>query len=286
MAVDLEPILPPDIPIGETIDPDKSFGSISLNSSYSFHDQQMHYDGSSFMAVPMTPIRSLTLVGSPPPKPTFRLRIRCTDSGIGIQQSALATLFDPWTQAPKTSSAEYGGSGLGLSISAQIVRLMGGDLKASSEAGKGAEFEFWVPLRAGVPALAAAETEKRKERLGARQVQGTVAKPLDVTPSSTSNATLIASKSPACLNESILDDLHLEPLPKFPKRRKVLVTDDSSINRRILVRLLSVALKKLYPKDDWIVEEAEDGMEAVEKVKADLEGSNEMELIYMDVVSF
>lgn len=249
-------------------------------------DPAISLDGAAFVTVPMTPLRKPTNTAKPQPKPTFRLRIRCTDTGIGIQSSALATLFDPLTQAPKTSSAEYGGSGLGLSISAQIVRLMGGDLKDTSEAGKGAEFEFWVPLRTSSAPLSSSELGKIEDRVDGMEVHVTTATAIPATtPSSLSNGTIVSSDPSPPFAHPILDDPLREPPPTISRRRKILVTDDSSINRRILVRLLSVAVKKLYPRDEWIVEEAGDGMEAVDKVKVDLEGSNELELIFMDVVS-
>lgn len=302
LTVDLQPVLDPDVSIGD-IDPDRSTGTISLSSS--LHSlNEISLDEDSFVTVPMTPLRRSTITGSPRPKPKFHLRVRCSDTGIGIHHSALATLFDPWTQAPKTSSAEYGGSGLGLSIASQIVRLMGGEIGAASEAGKGAEFEFWIPLKGSWEPSLAVESESERgtrERHSGRMVQGAVAEPLaevvvvksspvseatemlspvSEVPSSSSSGTLVPPEQSPSISPQVLD--YFKP---SSRRRKVLVTDDSPINRRILVRLLSVSLKKLYPNDQWTVEEAGDGTEAVEAVRRDLEGPNELELCFMDVVS-
>ncbi len=77
--------------------------------------------------------------------------------------------------------------------------------------------------------------------------------------------------------------------PAAPRTRRILVTDDSSINRQILCRMLSTSLPKLFPKDTWIVEEAGDGTEAVDAIARDLaeseDGTGMVELIFMDIVS-
>jgi signal transduction histidine kinase len=74
------------------------------------------------------------------------------DTGAGIPAGALATLFEPYEQgsAPERSGA----SGLGLAISRRLARLMGGDLVAESEPGRGSVFTLWLP--AGAPAAAPA----------------------------------------------------------------------------------------------------------------------------------
>ncbi|BDX07366.1 ATP-binding protein [Planctobacterium marinum] len=66
--------------------------------------------------------------------------ITVKDTGIGIAQDKLATLFQPFQQADSSTTREYGGTGLGLSISKNLCELMGGDLKVFSEPGKGSTF--------------------------------------------------------------------------------------------------------------------------------------------------
>ncbi len=73
--------------------------------------------------------------------------IEVSDTGIGIPPDLVATVFDPFSAASATTSHIYGGSGLGLSISQQLVQLMGGaDLTVSSMVGHGSKFSFAVPL--------------------------------------------------------------------------------------------------------------------------------------------
>jgi len=68
------------------------------------------------------------------------------DTGIGIPVAKLEEIFDPFTQlARPRSSADAGGVGLGLSISRQLARAMGGDVNVDSEVGAGSTFTFSLP---------------------------------------------------------------------------------------------------------------------------------------------
>ena len=74
------------------------------------------------------------------------LVFRVADTGIGIDPADLARLFEPFEQADSSTTRKYGGTGLGLTISARLARLMGGGLSASSRLGNGSTFELRVPL--------------------------------------------------------------------------------------------------------------------------------------------
>jgi len=76
----------------------------------------------------------------------MRIQISVSDTGIGIPKSKQKTIFDVFSQADGTMSRRYGGSGLGLSISAQLVNLMGGKMWIESEPGQGSTFHFTLPL--------------------------------------------------------------------------------------------------------------------------------------------
>jgi PAS domain S-box-containing protein len=75
-----------------------------------------------------------------------RLRVSVADTGIGISKDAMQRIFDKFEQADSSTSRKFGGSGLGLSISRQLVGLMGGELEADSELGRGATFRFELLL--------------------------------------------------------------------------------------------------------------------------------------------
>ena len=70
------------------------------------------------------------------------------DTGRGLTEAQLGRLFTPFDQLASNVAREHGGSGLGLVISRELVRLMGGDLTVTSKPGKGSRFQFEVRLAA------------------------------------------------------------------------------------------------------------------------------------------
>ena len=77
------------------------------------------------------------------------LRFTVSDTGIGIPPEKHALIFKPFSQADSSTTRKYGGTGLGLTISARLVSMMGGKIWVESEVGKGARFHFTLRLPPG-----------------------------------------------------------------------------------------------------------------------------------------
>ncbi|MCC6641239.1 MAG: response regulator [Deltaproteobacteria bacterium] len=85
------------------------------------------------------------------------LRFEVRDTGIGIPPDAIEKIFDAFTQADASTTRRFGGTGLGLTISREIVACMGGELGVESEEGRGSCFWFVLPLPVCEPPAAHAE---------------------------------------------------------------------------------------------------------------------------------
>ncbi|MGH9578521.1 MAG: response regulator, partial [Terriglobales bacterium] len=77
------------------------------------------------------------------------------DTGIGIPPEKQGMIFDPFAQADTSTTRRYGGAGLGLAITAQLVRLMGGRIWLESEEGRGSAFHFTACFQRHQSAVAA-----------------------------------------------------------------------------------------------------------------------------------
>lgn len=75
------------------------------------------------------------------------LHFSVSDTGIGIPEEKLVSVFDRFTQADSSTTRKFGGTGLGLAISSQLAKAMGGHMWVESEKGKGSTFHFTVRLK-------------------------------------------------------------------------------------------------------------------------------------------
>lgn len=74
-----------------------------------------------------------------------------TDTGVGIPPDALALIFEPFTQLENSAGNHFGGTGLGLHIVKRLLQLLGGNITAESEIGRGSTFRVWIPVRLDQP---------------------------------------------------------------------------------------------------------------------------------------
>jgi signal transduction histidine kinase len=75
----------------------------------------------------------------------FGVRVSVRDTGIGISPVAQARIFEPFFQADQSSTREYGGTGLGLSLAKSYVEAHGGSIWVESEPGRGSTFTLTLP---------------------------------------------------------------------------------------------------------------------------------------------
>jgi CheY-like chemotaxis protein/HPt (histidine-containing phosphotransfer) domain-containing protein len=106
----------------------------------------------------------------------IHLRFEVQDTGIGLSSDQVSSLFQAFEQADSSTTRKYGGTGLGLTITRQLARMMGGDAGVVSEPGQGSTFWFTAWLERGHGSMVAstegkaashAETELRLHYAGA-----------------------------------------------------------------------------------------------------------------------
>ena len=89
------------------------------------------------------------------------------DTGIGIPEDKLRTVFESFQQSRSSDTRRFGGTGLGLTISKQLVELMDGKISVESKEGSGTTFSFEINFPAGSP-------ERLKEQKSAEQIDGSI----------------------------------------------------------------------------------------------------------------
>ncbi len=136
-----------------------------------------------------------------------KLAINITDTGIGIAPDRLEAIFEPFVQADSSMTRQYGGTGLGLTLSRSLAELLGGSLSVTSVFGVGSTFTVVIdpaPMHDGFPA---------------------------------------ASAAPAVVSDAVVSDIAAPTLPaqQTPHRGRLLIVDDVVTNRRYLRLLLKRA---------------------------------------------
>ena len=89
----------------------------------------------------------IQVISKDPETSEISLLLTVEDTGIGIAEDKLETIFESFTQADGTTTRKYGGSGLGLTIVRQLVQLMGGDVAIESQLGQGTRLTFGITLK-------------------------------------------------------------------------------------------------------------------------------------------
>ena len=98
------------------------------------------------------------------------LHFTVSDTGIGIPKEKQEAIFDSFTQADTSTTREFGGTGLGLTITSRLVALMGGKIWVESESGRGSEFHFTVHVGTGAEPVQHPQPNLPYEVLGSARV--------------------------------------------------------------------------------------------------------------------
>ena len=137
----------------------------------------------------------------------LRLMIRVRDTGKGIEPEFLGHIFRPFEQESSMIARKYGGSGLGMAIADNIVRLMGGQIVIDSEVGKGSDFIVFLSL----------PVAKEEEKTGENRQQ----KKAEIRTGTG------------------------EELLRYVRGAHVLLAEDNDINARIILAILEKAGAKI-----------------------------------------
>ena len=94
--------------------------------------------------IKFTPENGYIILDTQINKANDTILISIIDTGIGIADDKLEKIFDAFGQEDTSTTRKYGGTGLGLTISSKLIKLMGGELKVESELGEGSRFYFTI----------------------------------------------------------------------------------------------------------------------------------------------
>ncbi|MGE5657512.1 MAG: ATP-binding protein [Actinomycetota bacterium] len=155
-----------------------------------------------------------------------QVAITISDTGIGIPEDKFESIFESFEQAEGSTAREYGGTGLGLAVTKQLVELHGGEIRVKSEIGIGSQFTFTLPMALG-------NLESTQQITLLKDTKNTIGQELAV--SGTSHYSLTTSNKDS--------------------QFKVLIVEDEPVNRQVLINHLS-----MY---NYALTEASNGQEAL-----------------------
>ena len=160
------------------------------------------------------------------------VRFEVSDTGIGVPAAAQDRLFEPFKQAESSTARRFGGTGLGLVISAQLVRQMGGDIGFKSEAGKGSTFHFTARLE---KVTEATDGDEAQPQMDHQAIAALPSSPRPHTPVHLDD--VVDGKHGHRVQGGFIDTASDEQRRRRRKLR-ILVVEDNRMNRLLAARQL------------------------------------------------
>ncbi|KAK3951777.1 putative histidine kinase [Pseudoneurospora amorphoporcata] len=204
---------------------------------------------------------------------TIEVKFVIRDTGIGIKEEVLKRLFQPFSQGDPSTARKFGGTGLGLTISKNLLELMNGRIALASKQDEGTTATFWIPFKK--PQKENSATGPLSDRLqGEASVSCKSPLPADQEPSGLSGEQRSAWRQSSI---SLSTTTSQEELTMTDRSKIfILVVEDNEINQQIAIR----TIKKL----GFQVAAAWNGKEALEYLSEASAGKKRKpDIILMDV---
>ncbi|PWN19788.1 hypothetical protein BCV69DRAFT_32294 [Microstroma glucosiphilum] len=206
---------------------------------------------------------------------------KVADSGCGIPQAQLSSLFQPFRQADPSTSRKYGGSGLGLAICRNLIELMGGEISLESEEGVGTTVTFTVPLLKSATSDPQNPREELQSMFSTYQIGERTAMLTQTTTTTKTTACHTFAPGPAsgagtaAPSEDYLGFrrsslVSTTTKSNSVKKARILLAEDNPVNSQIAIKTLQ--------KLGYEVDHAENGAEVLEFYKK----NEEYALVLMD----
>lgn len=187
-----------------------------------------------------------------------QIMITVADTGIGIPEDKLDRIFESFEQGDGSTAREYGGTGLGLAVTKQLVELHGGTISVASTVGKGSQFTFTLPIASESGVIISSPIALSREISLSEENEASLGNSQEKT---------IPSQK---FGEILLDQS--DPEPADSEKLKVLIVDDEPVNLQVLVNYLSL--------QNYSITQASNGQEALNLV----EQGFKPDLILLDVM--
>ncbi len=198
------------------------------------------------------------------------LEITVSDTGIGIEADKLARIFESFEQADGSISRQYGGAGLGLAVTKQLVQLHSGEIRVASEPGKGSRFTFTLPLSQSLQAQERAAPHLAASTSGSANPKTSLENTPEVSKLVAAGwEPALTAQIPITIDEPLSNP---EVLTPTNGSFKILIVDDEPVNLQVLVNHLSL--------HNYSIAQASNGMEAL----AVIQKGFKPDLILLDVM--